>query len=120
MTRKKKTVNSAYNDFAGILEDINDKFDAFGEAQKMTNEKMDRGFKEIKTEIAGLDQRLIRIEGMVFGIQGSISSLQQDVKDVKKEIREIRKEMKHVIHEDEYQKLQQRVSTLERQVSVSA
>ena len=39
------------NQVAVLLEDLRAQFGVFGESLQMLNEKMDRGFKEIKDEI---------------------------------------------------------------------
>lgn len=115
--RKKKlppvrsSVAEAYNDFAVVYENTQTQIAVLAENIQTLDEKMERGFADMRREMVGIDKRLMRVEVTVMG-------LEEDMKEVKEEVKLIRKEMKSDITAEKYNELKRRVEILEEKVGV--
>jgi chromosome segregation ATPase len=104
--QKSKSVKSVKRDqYTVVLEDLNSQFKVFGEALQLTNEKMDRGFAEmreefrnefngIKTQLASIENRLAehdtRLAQLELAIQELIKEMRDDTKEKEIEALKIR------------------------------
>ena len=115
---KKITNLAEKNRVVAAVENIYNEFEAFGKAQDLMQEKMDRGFAELKLEIQGIDKRLIRVEGIVLNLEKRVGGVEHGVGEMKEEIQGIRRDIARGVDDKKYKELKARVEVLEQKVGV--
>lgn len=118
-----------------LLEHLNDNITIIAEGQSITDRKVDR----ISEELSALNEKFLVLDGKVFALDGRVSSLQGDFIEFKSEtksnfktvfeylsriddeVEDIKKKLdkmdKNSIKREEFEKLQERVYSLEKQIA---
>jgi peptidoglycan hydrolase CwlO-like protein len=61
-----------------LLEDLRAQFRTFGEGLQLLNEKVDREFSEIKSNISGLKNEVTNLKHEVINIKHEVSSIKTE------------------------------------------